>query len=155
MLMTGGKDLRLERLAEGKVLLRHTQTNDLKEVTERQLIDAIQSGQVQLQGVKTEVQTRTAAGQGDFRSEVVLARQESATALQVMLDKRRWLEALAGLGITNLVNEPWVRVAIEALASKELAGVRRFEISTLRSAARKVQRCSGDWTVLIPMNSTR
>lgn len=152
MLRTGGKDLRLERLAEGKVLLRHLQTNEIKDVTDRQVIDAIQSGQLQLDAADAAVQSKQGAGP---QVNVADIRQESEAAVMVMVAKRRWLEALKSQGITQLIDEPWVRVAIERLANKELAGVRRFEISTLLSAARKVQRAGGDWTVLIPKNSMR
>ena len=72
-----------------------------------------------------------------------------------MLAKKRWIEALHQKGIVRIVDEPWVRTEIESLATKELTGVQRFEISTLWAAEKKVQKANGDWTVLIPRNSMR
>jgi putative transposase len=155
MLRTGGKDLRLERLAEGKVLLRHLQTNAIKFVSDRQVFDAIQSGQLQLAATDAAVKSKQDAEVAAPQGHIVGIRQESEAAVLVMVAKRRWLEALKSQGITQLVDEPWVRVTIERLANKELAGVQRFEISTLLSAARKVKQAGGDWTVLIPLNSMR
>lgn len=155
MLRTGGKDLRLERMAEGKVLLRHLQTNEIKFVPDRQVFDAIQSGQLQLAATDAAVQSKQSAEVAASQVHIAGIRQESEAAVKVMVAKRRWLEALKSQGITQLVDEPWVRVTIERLANKELAGVQRFEISTLLSAARKVQQAGGDWTVLIPLNSMR
>lgn len=156
MLRTGGKDLRLERMAEGTVLLRHIPTNEVKEVTERQIVDAIHTGQIQIQGRAVTALT-TVSGERISSSTLPFAniRQESEAAVAVMLAKKRWIEALHQKGIVRIVNEPWVRIAIESLATEELAGVQRFEISTLWAAAKKVQKANGDWTVLIPRNSMR
>jgi hypothetical protein len=155
LLQTGGQGLRLERLADGKVLLRHVETNELKEVTDRQLFDALQSGQVQLQNTKVVGASPEIDPNNLSRLNAAAIRQESAEAVTVMVSKRRWIEGLKHQGITRLVDEAWVRVAVRALATGELADVPRFKISTLRSAARKVQQANGDWTVLIPKHSMR
>ena len=155
LLRTGGKDLRIERLADGKTLLRHIETNQLKEVPDRQLFDAIQSGQVQLQNANATGASTRGSQSGYSGLNTAGIRQESATAVAVMLAKRRWIEALKQQHITRLDDEPWVRVAIQRLAIGDLAGLPRFEISTLRSAALKVHQAGGDWTVLIPNHSAR
>lgn len=151
LLSTGGNQLRIDNLSDGKVLLRHVNTNESKQVSEFQLIDAIQSGLVQMGLNPTTASGTSAASATDMSG----LRQESEAAVQVMMDKRQWIEALKRKGITQLVDEPWVRAAVNSLATKELANIRRFAISTLSEAERKVRLSGGDWTVLVPNHSQR
>lgn len=155
MLKAGGNDLRVDQLVDGKVVLRHMTTNVVRQVSDRELIDAIHSGQVELLNVEAKV-GHSRSGLSEANKDVVAGiGLESSVAVETMLAKRRWLDALERMGITRLVDEPWVRVAIDKLAKNELAGVQRFEISTLRTAARKVHQAGGEWTVLIPRYSER
>lgn len=155
MLKAGGNDLRVDQLVDGKVVLRHMTTNVVRQVSDRELIDAVQSGQVELLNAAAKV-GYSRSGLSETNNDVVAdIGLESAVAVETMLAKRRWLDALERMGITRLVDEPWVRVAIDKLAKNELAGVQRFEISTLRTAARKVHQAGGEWTVLIPRYSER
>lgn len=155
MLKAGGNDLRVDQLVDGKVVLRHMTTNVVRQVSDHELIDAIQSGHVELLNAAAKV-GYSRSGPSEINKDVVAdIGLESAVAVETMLAKRRWLDALERMGITRLVDEPWVRVAIDKLAKSELAGVQRFEISTLRTAARKVHQAGGEWTVLIPRYSER
>lgn len=153
LLSDGGIQFRLEQLLNGKVMLRHTLTNIMKEVSEYQLISAIQSGNVLVAPHASNIAPR---GLSDGTNlDTASVRKASEATVQIMLEKRRWIDALARLGITNLVDEPWVRVAIEKLGRTELIDIKKFAISTLRTAERKVRKAGGDWSVLIPMHSMR
>lgn len=154
-LRAGGNDLRVDQLVDGKVVLRHMTTNVVRQVSDHELIDAVQSGQVELLNAGAKIGYSRSGLSETIKDVVVDIGLESAVAVETMLAKRRWLDALERMGITRLVDEPWVRVAIDKLAKSELAGVQRFEISTLRTAARKVHQAGGEWTVLIPRYSER
>lgn len=154
-LRAGGNDLRVDQLVDGKVVLRHMTTNVVRQVSDHELIDAVQAGQVELLNAGAKIGYSRSGLSETSKDVVVDIGLESAVAVETMLAKRRWLDALERMGITRLVDEPWVRVAIDKLAKSELAGVQRFEISTLRTAARKVHQAGGEWTVLIPRYSER
>jgi putative transposase len=72
-----------------------------------------------------------------------------------MLHKRAWIDALHARGIDRIVDEAWVRSAINEIAKTDLTQTPRFRISTLAATARRVTAAGGDWSQLVPRFSGR
>ena len=135
-------------------LLRNVDTNETRRAPESQLIDAI------LRGALTFTQSNSQsliASVALKSSELgrVNARRESAVAVNHMLEKRAWIDGLKQKGIHRIVDEPWVRSAMNDLERGHLKNVRRLSIGTLAAAARQIARNNGDWSQLVPSYSER
>jgi len=136
-------------MCKGSVVLRNVQTNETRTTTEYQLIDAIQRGAV------NRVESSGGGGLSATLMARVEARQESETAVSLMLDKRAWIEGLRARGIDRISDEVWVRAAIQQLAASDLKGTRKFATSTLAETARELVKVQGDWSQLVPKYSQR
>lgn len=137
-----------------KWILRNVETNETRLAAEQPLIDAIFNGSLCF--AKTNQQSLIAS-EALKSSELgrVNARQESVTAVSHMLEKRAWIDGLKRKGIDRIVDEVWVRSAINDLAQGDLSKVRRFSVSTLAEAARQLTKNGGDWSQLVPSFSNR
>lgn len=135
-------------------ILRNVETNETRRAAESQLIDAILSGVLSF----TEANHQSLIASAALKSSElgrVNARQESSIAVNHMLEKRAWIDGLRRKGIDRLIDEPWVRSAMNDLARGPLADIQRFTISTLAEAARLVVKTGGDWSQLVPSFSDR
>lgn len=146
--------MRLDDLADGVGILRNIETNETRKASERALIDAIFEGVLTHPDRDESSKTNTETLTGTERARVN-ARQESQTAVQQMLYKRAWIDALRVKGIDKIVDEPWVRTAIAAIARDSLKNVKRYSIGTLAATARTLARAGGDWSQLVPKYSKR
>lgn len=151
-LTTGGKHFRLELRQPNGWLVRNVESNETKSVTDHRLISDLHDGTLQAsreiqfpQSKKFEKSIRTALG----------TRVESQAALNELVCKKRWIDALESLGHTKIDDSPWIRNAIDRLASGELAGVKRYSITTLRDTANLVRKAGNDWSLAVPNFSER
>lgn len=146
--------MRLDALDDDVWTVRNVATNETRRATDRELINAIFEGQLTQPGCRNALQAGPCALTGAELSRVN-ARQESPVAVQQMLDKRAWIDGLRRRGIDKIVDEIWVRTAIDHLANGKLKGVRRFAITTLANTVRELAKAGGDWSQLVPQYSGR
>lgn len=149
-----GTRLRLDSLTDGIGILRNVETNETRTAPENKLVDAVLSGALALEG-HTAVERAQVESLNGTQLARVNARQESPTAVHDMLAKRAWIQALKIKGIDRIVDEPWVRTALDSLARGELKDQRRYSIGSLAKAARLLSKADGDWSQLVPRFSQR
>jgi hypothetical protein len=146
--------LRIDALSGDQVVLRDIHSDETKQTSLFELVEALDRGHVRHPDTKSiEVQENSDLSRTEIGK--VNARQESQNAVQQMLAKRAWIQALHAKGIDIITDDTWVRVAIEQLEQGELTGTRKFSISTLASTARELQNVQGDWSQLVPRFSGR
>lgn len=140
------------RSLDGPVVIQREDTNECRQTSHGELINAIQSGLVVCEGV----QPRPAvfAPTGDLMAKVN-AMRVTEQAIAVWWQKMSWLSALRARGIERIVDEAWVRVAIKRASEEEMKGVPRFEISTLYAADLQIRKADGDITAAIPRYDRR
>ena len=135
-------------------ILRNVDTNETRRAPESQLIDAILSGALAFTQSNSQSLIASAALKSSELGRVN-ARRESTIAVNHMLEKRAWIDGLKRKGIYRIVDEPWVRSAMNDLERGHLKNVRRFSIGTLAEAARQIAKNNGDWSQLVPSYSER
>jgi putative transposase len=147
----GGIQLRLDALNENEWIIRNVDTNETRRSTSLAIIEAVQSKRLRIvpqgEGSKTKD-----SGHGTSSNS---ARLESPKALAVLDIKRQWIDALRQIGVDKFVDQPWIRAAMNKLASGPFADMPRYSIRTLGIADRKVRAAGGDWTKAIPQYSSR
>lgn len=146
--------MRLDALVDEEVVLRNIHTGEVKQIGQRELVEAIFSGAVK-HPEKSTIDFGEAADLSRTTISRINARQESVKAVQHMVDKRAWVQALQEKGIDRIVDELHVRVAIEQLSLGKLAKVRRFSIATLAKTTRQIHKAQGDWSQIVPQFSGR
>lgn len=146
--------MRIDALHDVDVVLRNIHTNEVKQIQQHELFEAIFSGQLQ-HPEKLTINFEEHANLSDSTISRINARQESNIAVQDMLNKRAWIEALKAKGIKHIVDDLYVRVAIEQLASGKLANFKRYSIDTLAKTASLVSKAQGDWSQVVPRYSER
>jgi len=135
-------------------ILRNVETNETRRAPESLLIDAILSGALTF----TQSNSQSLIASSALKSSElgrINARRESTIAVNHMLLKRGWIDGLKRKGIDRIVDEPWVRSAMNDLERGHLKNFRRFSIGTLAEAARQIARNGGDWSQLVPSYSER
>jgi len=85
----------------------------------------------------------------------LLSRRASVAAVEIFDAKLAWKNALREAGVGRITDEPWVRQIVTNLKLTKLKDTRHFEISTLMSDQREVQKAEGDTLVLLPDYSRR
>lgn len=151
-LTDGGHRYRLDLQTEDGWIVRQVESNETRASTAGALIEAIQSGELH------ELDNINIASQGqviEYPSAHFSACTASPAALQDFLAKKQWIDALRIEGVTDIRNTIWVRAVMERLAKTKLAKVKRFEISTLRSALATVRQAGGDWATVVPRFNDR
>lgn len=154
-LSAGGTRLRIEALTNGKVELQNVQTNELRSCSQSKLIADIQGGIVLRDAAAADGTADISAMNGTKEASQLLARQESAAAIQDLLNKKQWLDTLAREGVDVIRDVPWVRTTIERIAATELKGIKRYEVSTLARIQRALRVSGNDWTAVVPRYSSR
>lgn len=122
--------------------MRNTEDGSTLKLAEFDIISGLTSGEIQIQNDKS-----VSIQRGN--------RTESAVAVQDMMHRKMWIENLKNAGIERIVDEPWVRSAINKLAQGALQDIKRYSISTLQGTARKLRAADNDWTQVIPKYSKR
>jgi len=143
--------LLLQRYEAGDVVLQDTETGECRTTKEGKLLEAIFAGQVTLEG-------RGAAAVGLDGGELVLkdhVRRVTARAVEILEAKLTWINVLRRQGITNLVDEPWVRTEMARLAAGELKLVPRFTLGTLYAAELAIRKAGGDVSAALPDYASR
>lgn len=153
LLEAGENQLRLEELNNGKALLRNIESNETKVVDEYQLVTALLEGKVVVKGNSRQgIERLTVTGTLQTRINV---RQETKRAVELMLHKRAWIDALHQRGIDRIIDEAWVRTAKADIKKTDLKSIQDFSISTLAATQRELSKVDGDWSQLIPRFSER
>lgn len=149
--------MRLEKLNAGAAILRHIESNETKNVAESQLVHAILDGKLILVNADVEqVRTKQSKKQTNETIKANLNyRQETRKAIDSMVHKRAWIDALSCMGIERIVDKPWVRTAMMQLEKTECKDIQRFSITTLSNAVRQINKFQGDWSQLVPRYSMR
>lgn len=83
------------------------------------------------------------------------ARRVSEAAMRVFLERREWLGHFATYGVDQIKDVPWVRDVERRIAENEMKGRRRYQLSTLDDARKKLAAADGDETVIVPNFSGR
>lgn len=149
-----GIRLLIDDKVDGLWILRNVNSNETRTVGDQFLIDAIHKCQLSLpEHVSQRISDPNLLSSSERGR--INARQESSIAVRQMLEKRAWIDGLRAKGIDKIVDEAWVRSAIDHLARGELSGLKRYAISTLADAARLLEKANGDWSQLVPHFSGR
>ena len=108
ILVDGGQRLILEtKLEANKWIVRNTEDGSTLKLAEFDIISGLTSGQIQIQNDKS-----VSIQRGN--------RTELAVAIHDMMQRKMWIENLKNAGIERIVDEPWVRSAINKLAQGAL-----------------------------------
>jgi hypothetical protein len=142
----GGVHFKLSSFDGGNVILQRLDTHERRRVSEHDLLQSIRDGQVHC-AEASAIKPLSEDGETIKTSSV---RTVSAAALSDWTQKLAWLDALQRRGITKLVVKPYVRVAINQLASGELRDTKQYSISTLYKTDLKIRKCGGDRSAAIP-----
>lgn len=145
LLEAGGIPLVLVSFSRDGVVLQHAESGETRLTTEHELHIAIRNGQVTISGKERLKYAPTDAQIN--RAELVASTDR---ALDVWIEKIRWLNGLRHLGIDTLVNKPYVATAINTLAQSALIDIRKYSISTLYEADLKIRKAGGDLLAAIP-----
>lgn len=136
----------LRRLDADGVLLQQEESGECKRLSEAQLLDAIFTGHVQTEQQRRSTPFDVSAAVLD-RAQV---RGATARSIEVWESKMAWLNALRAKGVTQIIDQAWVRAAIEQLARNELKGIPRFAISTLYDTDLRIRKLGGDPIAVVP-----
>lgn len=128
-------------------------SNEFFEFTECEMLDDLLQGVI----VCPEFRTNTVpvADLPKSLETKLRARRVSEAAMRVFLERREWLSHFAAYGVNKIKDVPWVRDIERRIAENEMKGRRRYHLSTLEEARRKLAAADGDETVIVPNFSGR
>jgi hypothetical protein len=147
LLESGGIRFVLRKLEPARAVVQHLQSLECRDADPAALLNAILEGRVWCES----------SGARDTRFGVTpalrlqaQARRVSPRSIEVWEEQMASINGLHALGIDRVVDEPWVRSALERLHREELIGTRQYAISTLAEADRKIRKAGGDPLAALP-----
>lgn len=151
-MQAGGENFVLLEIRGHEVVLKSERSNDMRVISEADLIRDLLDGTVQTRAVAPR---RSVVEKGTTLLSKADVQRASPKAIEVASAKAQWLNALQRHGIDRVEDKPWVRTLIRRLATGELKDVRAFKINTLIDAQQVLENSDGDVVSLLPQFAAR
>lgn len=151
-MQAGGENFVLLEIRGHEVVLKNERSNDMRVISEADLIRDLLDGTVQ---ARSAAPRRSVIEKGSTLVSKADVQRASPKALEVASAKSQWLSALQRHGIDRVEDRPWVRTLIRRLANGELKEVQAYTIPTLRDAQLALEDSGGDPVSLLPQFAAR